>query len=371
MPSSIDEEPINTCDSCSTDLWDDSDIYEYDACVYCESCYNSARYSDECQDSEWIRDHDHKPTPMFHLDNGRRSHEQPYISGIPQVAYGLEIETEATGIWDPSDGAEFITENCNGLVYCKSDGSLDHGFEIVTHPMSYRYAHNADFFWSSLDHLRKKGFKAWQTSTCGLHIHISRNAFLNDGHKQKFFYFLYGSANKNARDNAHIANIKKFAGRDTHWSKFDREAFLGTEALGTDDNGDVIFGAPSLGDVAKGYVTDKKTGQRISLSRGGTDRYLALNRNNRHTFELRFFRPSLRPATALACIEFTQCVFDYTEFVTANAVMNHGALSSFQMLGEYAMSQGDKYSAFVARAKARNVFQDGSEKHFDDNDNNC
>jgi len=370
MPTTVDNEPVAYCENCSCDLWDETDIYEYDGYGYCESCYNNLRYDSDQSDSEWIRDHDFKPTPYFHMDNGRRSHNQPYVAGHPQIAFGLEIETESTGVWEPEDGAEFITNECNGLVYCKSDGSLDHGFEIVTHPMSYKYAHDADFLWSSLNHLRKKGFKAWQTSTCGLHIHISRNAFLNDGHKQKFFYFMFGSANKNARDCSHIASIKKFAGRDTHWSKFDREAFLGECPVGRDDDGTYIFGAPTLGDIAKGYTVNKKTGERMPTS-GAADRYLAVNRNPRHTFELRFFRPSLRPATALACIEFTQCVFDYTEVVTSGDIMNRGALSSFQMLGEFAMSHKDKYAGFVARAKARGVLKDGSENHDDDGDNNC
>ncbi len=172
-------------------------------------------------------------------------------------------------------------------------------------------------------------------------------------------WFIYGSDVSRAseiRRNAqelHIANIKHFAGRDSHWSKFDRESFLGTAYDGDDDNGNSVYVTPTLAEIAKGRT---KKGNPIAPY--ANERYLALNRNNRHTLELRFFRPSLRPETVQASIEFVQCLFDYTDQVTYNQVVKENALASFQSLGEFAITDRDKYSQFIARAISRGVFVD-------------
>ena len=365
MPTNTEEEDIVACDECGTEM-NIGDHYTHNLDTLCSPCYDERCEWDNQQeesnsDSEYISDHDYRPSPLFHNDNGRKSSQQVTIGSMPKIYFGIEIETEATsGGAYPNDGAELISDLCRGLVYCKADGSLNNGFEIVTHPMSFGFVKNhTDNLWDGLNKLRRKGFRAWTTSTCGLHIHISRNAFLSEAHLHKFMYFIYGSdisrahADKVRAQELHIKSIKQFAGRDSHWSKFDREAFLGTTYDGDDVNGNGNYVMPSLAEIAKGRT---KNGSAISPYAG--DRYLALNRNNRHTLELRFFRPSLRPQTIQASIEFVQCLFDYTDQVTYNQVLNKGALSSFQSLGEFATSDRDKYSAFIARAISRGVFVD-------------
>ena len=62
-------------------------------------------------------------------------------------------------------------------IYIKSDGSLEDGFEIVSHPMTLEY-HAEEMNWKEL--LREAvsmGYRSHQTSTCGLHVHVNRNAF--------------------------------------------------------------------------------------------------------------------------------------------------------------------------------------------------
>lgn len=364
MPTNTEEEDYVTCDACGTEM-DSGDHYEHNMDTLCSPCYDerceSENEEESNSDSEYISDHDYTPNYSFFNDNGRKSSRQVTIGSMPKIYFGIEIETEATsGGAYPHDGAELITDLCQGLVYCKADGSLNNGFEIVTHPMSFGFVKNhTGSLWDGLNRLRRKGFRAWTTSTCGLHIHISRNAFLSEAHLLKFMYFIYGSdmsgatGNKIRAQESHIKSIKQFAGRDSHWSKFDREAFLGTAYDGDDINGESNYVTPSLGEIAKGRT---KNGNAISPH--SDDRYLALNRNNRHTLELRFFRPSLRPQTIQASIEFVQCLFDYTDQVTYNQIMKSSALSSFQSLGEFATSDRDKYSAFIARAISRGVFID-------------
>lgn len=361
MPTEPEEEVSVDCDNCGYEMEEGNQNYD-DGDTLCDECLYSRReeQSSEQSESGFIFDHDYVPNYLFFNDNGRNSPQQVMIGSMPKIYFGIEIEAEAMSRSYPSDGAELITDRCNGLVYCKHDGSLNNGFEIVTHPMSFGYVKNhAKPLWDSLSHLRRQGFRAWTTSTCGLHIHISRNAFLSEAHLHKFMWFIYGSdvsrasiARRTAQE-SHIASIKHFAGRDSHWSKFDRESFLGTAYDGDDDNGNSVYVTPTLAEIAKGRT---KKGNPIQPY--ANERYLALNRNNRHTLELRFFRPSLRPETVQASIEFVQCLFDYTEQVTANQVINENALASFQSLGRFATTDRDKYSQFIARAISRGVFVD-------------
>ena len=90
----------------------------------------------------------------------------------------MELEIDETG--EDSDTARRLLAIANQgqpPLYCKHDGSLDDGFEPVTHPMSLSY-HRTEMPWEAL--LReavRMGYLSHQSGTCGLHIHVSREAF--------------------------------------------------------------------------------------------------------------------------------------------------------------------------------------------------
>jgi len=70
-----------------------------------------------------------------------------------------------------------LLSQSNTLFYFKDDGSLENGFELVTHPCSLSY-HQASFPWQDvLEELKKTGLQSHNTQTCGLHIHASRLGF--------------------------------------------------------------------------------------------------------------------------------------------------------------------------------------------------
>ena len=84
---------------------------------YCQDCYHSV-----C-DRDAIHDYYYKPTPIFYGDDNR--------------FFGVELEIDGAG--EDSDNAAEILHIANAeqpMAYCKHDGSLDEGFEIVTHPMT-------------------------------------------------------------------------------------------------------------------------------------------------------------------------------------------------------------------------------------------
>ena len=69
--------------------------------------------------------------------------------------------------------------NSNGLehIYIKHDGSLEDGMEIVTHPMTLGY-HLAEMPWGTVvAQAVHMGYTSHKACTCGLHVHVNRDAF--------------------------------------------------------------------------------------------------------------------------------------------------------------------------------------------------
>ena len=111
-----------------------------------------------------IHDYYYKPEPIFY-GNGPKF-------------FGVELEIDEGG--ESNDNAAKILKVANAdqeLIYIKHDGSLDDGFEIVTHPMSLDYQLQ-QMPW---EHICREavnlGYTSHQAGTCGLHIHVSRLAF--------------------------------------------------------------------------------------------------------------------------------------------------------------------------------------------------
>ncbi len=87
-----------------------------------------------------------------------------------EVDYAGESEDSAEAILD-------IANSNKTHIYCKHDGSLDDGFEIVTHPMTLEYHRNSMPWDCMLNELRDMGYLSHKANTCGLHIHVNRSAF--------------------------------------------------------------------------------------------------------------------------------------------------------------------------------------------------
>ena len=247
---------------------------------------------------------------MFYNSDGTFSDRHRPIDGVYELMMGIELETELVEGDYIHAGAQYINSVSDGLIYLKEDCSISHGFEIVSHPMTLNYLQNhAKRYEQSLDFLRKNGYRAWKTSTCGLHIHVSKKSFVDAKHEMKFLYFIF--RNKKT--------LIKFVGRQSGYSRFDLDSFLG--------NGP------------------------------GRDDFNKVNRSNEYTHELRIFRPSLRFTTVLAYTEFVHCLFSYAQVMTANDALKNNALTSFAPLLDYAKTQGDLYQNFITRAINRNVLK--------------
>lgn len=112
-----------------------------------------------------IQDYYYKPASNF-FRNGPRF-------------FGVELEIDEAGESDRSAWELLSIANSKGekKLYCKHDGSLSDGFELVTHSMSLSY-HMEQMPWERL--LRRAvelGYTSHQAGSCGLHVHVSRAAF--------------------------------------------------------------------------------------------------------------------------------------------------------------------------------------------------
>lgn len=85
---------------------------------YCYDCYHTLP-------AQGINDYYFKPEPIFY-GTGKR-----YFGVELEVDEGGESDSNAERVLD-------IANTGNELIYCKHDGSLNDGFEIVTHPMTLK-----------------------------------------------------------------------------------------------------------------------------------------------------------------------------------------------------------------------------------------
>jgi hypothetical protein len=340
MPTEYDEEEVYAhCVDCGTELDEDSAYYsEYDNEYRCnrhherheEQC---AEHEDEDDDEGLIHSYSYKPSPNFLEDDGTSSYYRP--TNGKNLYMGFELETELTRptvVRGSSlvPGAEHVLKTVNKrnneeVLYLKDDGSISHGFEIVSHPMTLGFAMN-HFDWSGIEGLKGLGYDAWKASSCGLHIHLSRDAFADYGHMMRFFLLIL----KNRQQ------LVQFAGRESTYAKFDMDAFF--NAYHDYDSGKTVRGS-TLASHAKQYSTNN-------------DRYTAINLQNNNTIELRFFRPSLLSSTVKACLQLCDAAFNYTSEITLPQIMQNQAIQ-FASFHSWVRFQGDKYRILDERIVER------------------
>lgn len=155
------DESWYTCDNCGCLVRVD-DVHTIDDYYYCETCA-------EEMESATIHDYSYKPDPDFY---GKR---EDFAHGTP-LYMGVELEVDKGE--NPEKLAEELQNNVSE-IYCKHDGSLEDGVEIVSHPCTLAY-HMDELNW---EWIRKKcceyGFTSHDAGTCGLHVHVNRDFFGN------------------------------------------------------------------------------------------------------------------------------------------------------------------------------------------------
>jgi len=128
-------------------------------------CNECGTTLEESIEQKHIRPYSYKPQPRFY------GHFQK------DLLLGIELEVDGAG--ESHDKARQLLKIVNGndderYIYIKHDGSLNAGFEIVSHPATLD-VHLYGIPWKqAFNFLKKNGYESDNTSTCGLHIHINR-----------------------------------------------------------------------------------------------------------------------------------------------------------------------------------------------------
>ena len=170
-------EYYTVCDRCSETISRDNAVFLNDG-TYCEECAPSGilGYSASVDTHKHFLDGEHDE----------------------KLFLGIELEIDEGG--ENNDHARELLALANKWdyqhIYIKYDGSLDDGFEIVSQPCTYKY-HMYKFPWEKiLDKAKSLGYRSHDAGTCGLHIHLSREAFGDklSGEQEmnlmKFVYFM-------------------------------------------------------------------------------------------------------------------------------------------------------------------------------------
>ena len=283
--------------------------------TYCEGCdatyMNGCDYDHESEDdSRTIHDYSYRPDPIFHSSEDEQT----------RLYFGIEIETEVRGgdYGDRRVAAEYAQGlERESIAYLKSDGSLECGFEIVTHPLSHSYFMNdASVLWNTIDTLKSNySMMAWGTKTCGLHIHISRNGFSGGSHQHRFLQLVY-----NNKDFYEV-----LAGRSSsHWAKFD--------------------------DVFDPNTGKKTFAHKLNRTHRDSDRYSAVNTNNRSTLEMRIFRGSLNTRFIKSCIDLAHASVEFTRVMSVPEVRGH-KLDCINLI-QYIRERAELYPSLNQRLNA-------------------
>lgn len=242
-----------TCERCRSlirreDAYYDSDDEDY---PYCSDCYRFLTHTT-------IRPYSYKPEPKFY--------------GSGPLFMGVELEIDKGGEYDRhAEQILNIANEDNYRLYAKHDGSIHDGFEMVSQPMSLAY-HLSEMPWQQIfDKAIDMGYYSHQTKTCGLHIHVSREAL---GH------------NYEAEEDA-IARIIFFV--EKHWDKL------------------LIFSRRSEENMSRWAsrygVSDNAKNTYANAKKKFMGRYVAVNLENDETIEFRLFRGTLRYSSFAAALQ--------------------------------------------------------------------
>ena len=275
---------------------DDSYYHERTGNNYCSSCYPG---DSSC---EKIHDYGYKPTSNF-----LKTADDSKLPK-PRLYFGVELEVENCR----DNAADFVEEYSNNenKFYLKNDGSLDEGFEIVTHPATFDYHMNRMNWDSMCDYLKSHGGKSHDTSTCGLHVHLSRN-FFTASEVTRLVAFV----------NIQEAFFTALARRSgAQWSKFKNK-----------EKG------YSLSEFSKKY---------------NSERYEAVNLQNRDTIELRIFKGSLVADTVEATIQLCNALAHWVK-TTSIAHICQSPEESLNLFMGYIHAYSSSYAKLISYLHTR------------------
>lgn len=256
----------NYCSECGREFSDEYVTVEDECCEYCETPSQNCDDINFWEAPRGVRSYGYKPNPCFCPPEAKND-----------ICFGFELEME-----DHRNDGENVNKDADymndtlGFTYCKHDGSLTNGIELVSHPATLEYLmERKEIFREVFNEMIDRGYTSHDNGHCGLHVHISLKPLLEE--------------NEDAVSNLMIVV-------DNLWDKLVRfsrrtESQLNSWASRYDSK------QHKPKDVAK--EAKKRCG-----------RYMAINQTNKHTVEIRIFRGTLKADTFLATLQLVQRLVD-------------------------------------------------------------
>lgn len=296
------------CEGCNESYSDRWDNYYVANITYCEDCYTQNAYWCEDCDEHYLdndpcdcRNGNYTRCPSCGNSGAIHSYgckpELHFLGNDKSNLYlGLELETEIYGNIDSA--SNFASEALQGVAILKHDGSIgrlngsrvgNEGFEIVTQPHSHAHLRDhSQVLWDTVDKLRTDyRARSWDAkSNCGIHIHLSRKGFSSGSHTHRFLSLVYQNSEQ----------MMKFAGRKSDYARFN-------DCYTFDEYDRPVFSLK--------HKLDRHA---------NTERYTAVNTQNRETLELRFFRGTMNSKGVLATLDLAHAMVEYTRHLSVDDV---------------------------------------------------
>lgn len=222
------------------------------------------------------------------------------------MGFELEVEREYDiGIQSEKFIRFLRGEKVSTIFFLKEDGSLDNGFEIVSHPFTLRYAKNHLNFKKMLNWLHKHKFNDGK-GNAGLHIHINRRFLTNeDVIKMRMFFSL----------NEEQLFVFSKRGDENNYCKYE--------------------------EFDEYFLKDLSTQE---------ERRYALNITNDNTIEMRIFNHTLNYSRFMAYLEFADALTRYCKNNTLSDVLQQtNRRKSWNCFVKYVKANKYKYLSKILK----------------------
>jgi len=254
----------------------------------------------------------------YHYDKDEDNHELKFhkmsSEGYYPLYLGIELEVDKGGYSD-SEATGFYdcfgtVDNDREFVVFENDGSIDNGFEIITNPATLSFHRSLrENYQNGFKRLVKDGYRSYNTSTCGMHIHVNRDYFEDEDIEVLLSVF------------------------DKFWPEIEK------------------FSRRTRSDLARWAKKIEKSPKEIieimNDDKYYLDRYSAINLQNDSTIEFRLFKGTLNPVSFFAALEFVNnvCVWSVTHNICQ---LDNARFEDFL--------QSDEIKMFWERIKNRSVY---------------
>lgn len=156
------------CDCC--ERWVNRDDYNLNGNL-CWGCYYEEADRDYESDNESEYIGDYHDTDFDFFGEAKKSENLVWRG----VGIELEIDRKNFDFATQESLCRQISKKTSRVVF-ETDGSLENGFEIISHPHTLKAFKEIDWKFI-LDSCKSHLYKSHDTRTCGLHIHFSRTFF--------------------------------------------------------------------------------------------------------------------------------------------------------------------------------------------------